>query len=165
MLLAQLGGAVSGSALGAGSLAAFDRVTLVLLAEETVVEDAGLREGLFEQPEILFSSHPEVGEVVEELSEDPHAVAGVGPGVQDMLVPEGVHVAGRYHLVTHIDGGHVEVALVAHLDRVDLLLRPVLALRWIHELALDHGQVEAVDELEGGIVFDSASTWGGLLLG
>ena len=60
-------------------------------AEGLRVEALGALEGALEVALVLFAAHAEIGEVVKIPAEHFVAILAIGAGVEDMVVPHGVH--------------------------------------------------------------------------
>lgn len=121
------------------------RFLLEIHAELLLEEFAGFRKGVAEVLRILLPPHPEVREVMEEEAEDLLAVTRIGARVEDVLVPEGIdRLCGDDRLLRETDV-QLEELLVQHLSHIDFRFRPAHAFFRIHELSLDHGEVELVD--------------------
>ena len=113
-------------------------------AEGFLVEVLGAAEGVFEILGVLLPAHAEVGVMVEVTAEELIAVADVGAGIEDVLVPEEIDGVGRDHaLAVALHQG--EPALVLELGFVGLLERPALAFVLVAQLHLDHLEVEGGD--------------------
>lgn len=134
----------------------------VARSERLLVELTGRPEGPFEILRILWPSQAEVREVVKELVEDLLAVLGVGLGVQDVVVPHRVHIR-RWH---DVDLGNrcveQQESLVADTDVVDLVAVPPHALFLVHQLHLDHREVELLDGLFRAVAGDMPEVDAGL---
>jgi hypothetical protein len=69
----------------------------IFLAEQRSVDRFRPLERTFQRASVLISSHPEIGKVMNKLSEDAIAVVRVGTSVQNVLVPKEVDVACGNH--------------------------------------------------------------------
>jgi len=87
--------------------------------------------------------------VVKELTEDLLTVFGVRLSVEDVVVPHRVDVRCWDDVRVEDRGVEEQEATVAGLDVVDLVLVPTLTLFLVHQLHLDHREVERCDGLLG----------------
>lgn len=116
----------------------------IVLAEGAEIDGFCRFEARVELRGVGFSTHPEIREMVNEFAEDAFAVIGVGLGVQDVLVPEGVDVLRRNDAPVPIDEHHAQEAAVAGFRVVDVFLLPARPFIGVHELKLDHRKVDGV---------------------
>lgn len=89
---------------------------------------------------VVLSTHPEVGEVVEEASEDRPAILAMGGGVEDMAMPHLVHDLARHDVSMGIHVSRTEfVRLSVAATLLDLSV-PTIRI-WI-----DRGLLDDVDD-------------------
>jgi len=97
---------------------------------------------------VRLAAHAEVREVVQEVAEHVLAVLRVFLRVEDVAVPELVHVLGRRDGFLGELDQHGEEPLIGELHAVDVLARPTLTFFGIHQLELDRVEVERPDRCD-----------------
>src|SRR6266700_4145671 len=84
--------------------------------------------GFREVRRVFLSAHPEIGEVMQEVAEHILAVLGVLHGVEDMAVPELVHVLARRDRFFGVLDGQRQKTPVRDRHLIDVFAGPALAL-------------------------------------
>src|SRR6266705_1690748 len=101
--------------------------------------------GFREVRRVFLSAHPEIGEVMQEVAEHILAVLGVLHGVEDMAVPELVHVLARRDRFFGVLDGQRQKTPVRDLHLIDVFAGPALALFGVHQLEFDRFEVEGLN--------------------
>jgi len=90
-------------------------------------------------------------DVVHEVAEDPVAVGGVLPRVEDMHVPDFVHARTRDETLVRVQEDELEEVAVLGDGQIGLLFEPGVLAGRIDQLATDAGQIDSVDLLLTGV--------------
>jgi hypothetical protein len=111
------------------------------IAKRLLVELAGALCRIVGAMVVLFVQ-AEVRIVVQEVAENCLAINGIFSGVQDVVMPENVHVCPRRNIFVgkHLD--QVQKATILRFDSAGLLRRPTFARLFMHQLHFDRIQVQ-----------------------
>lgn len=143
----DLGAATTGSTIATpGTATTGGGVMVHHGAKGLLVNCAGLVECRLQVSGIVLTTHPEVGEVVDEEAEQILAILAVLSGIQDVGMPHLVGHGGGYdHLLTG-DRQEQEASVVFH-QMLRLLQGPPFTLFFVHELDHDRLEIELPDLL------------------
>src|SRR5438309_572374 len=96
---------------------------------------------------IVCAAHAEIGKVMQKLSEHLHAIRGVCPGVEDMVVPERIYGVIWNDCLPGIVADESEKLPIGSLDCVRLGRAPSLSLVRVHDLYFYRTQIEAFNRV------------------